>query len=591
MSSIQERINALRDAMKKAGLSAYIIPSSDPHQSEYVAEHWKSREWISGFTGSAGVAVITMDHAGLFTDSRYYLQAEQELAVSEFELHKAGQGGAEYFSWTLDQLSAGDRIGIDGALFTASQVSKYKSQCEARGVTLLMDQDLIAKVWKDRPALPEHALFTHDPKYAGLDRREKLAVIREKMAEAGASVYLVTALDDIAWAFNIRGRDVECNPVVIAYAAVEKQKARLFVDPAKVTESIRQELKGDGVELHSYEAFQSYVKTLEDPTFYDPARTNAYLVSLVDEKTPRVTGDSIIMHLKAIKNPTEQTWLRKVMVKDGVALAHAYKWLEDTLDSRGVTEVEFAEKLASCRAQQPGYFGESFSAIIGYKGNGAIVHYRPMPDSCKTIQKEGILLTDSGGQYEDGTTDITRTLALSAPTDEQRLHYTLVLKGHIGLAMAIFPEGTTGTQLDMKAREHLWARGLNYGHGTGHGVGFFLNVHEPPQGFVPNLSERGISPQKAGHYTSNEPGFYVTNGYGIRIENLVLCQPHPEFEGYLHFETITLFPIDTTLVDASLLTAEEKNWLNDYHKKVLEAVGPELDEAHRAWLTEKCKAI
>lgn len=279
------------------------------------------------------------------------------------------------------------------------------------------------------------------------------------------------------------------------------------------------------------------------------------------------------------------------MVKDGVALTHAYKWLEDTVKERGIKETEVAEKLAHFRSQQDGYFGESFSAIIGYKGNGAIVHYRAMEDTCKTIENEGMLLTDSGGQYVDGTTDITRTFCFSDPTSEQKLHYTLVLKGHIGLGMAVFPEGTTGAQLDIKAREHLWDRGLNYGHGTGHGVGFFMNVHEPPQGFVPNLSERGATVQKAGHYTSNEPGFYVKDSHGIRIENLVICQPHKEYDGFLELETITLFPIATNLIDKSLMTNKEVDWLNNYHQRVFEALSPQLDEEHKAWLEEKCRAI
>lgn len=591
MSTVQERIDALRKAMDAKGISAYIIPSSDPHQSEYVADHWKSREWISGFTGSAGTVVVTMDHAGLFTDSRYYIQAETELASSEFVLHKAGQGGGEYFSWTLDQLSPGDKIAIDGQLFTANQVARFKSRSAEKSVTLDVEADLIDEKWSDRPPLPDNMIFLHDPKYSGLDRTEKFEEIREKMKAQGAQVYLMTALDDIAWAFNIRGRDVEYNPVAIAYAAVDIKKARLFIDPEKVPDDVRHQLQATGVELHNYEAFVSYIKSLDKPVYFDANRTNAYLAEQVADGVSVINGDSFAMHLKAIKNHTEQAWLRKAMVKDGVALTHAYKWLEDTVKERGIKETEVAEKLAHFRSQQDGYFGESFSAIIGYKGNGAIVHYRAMEDTCKTIENEGMLLTDSGGQYVDGTTDITRTFCFSDPTSEQKLHYTLVLKGHIGLGMAVFPEGTTGAQLDIKAREHLWDRGLNYGHGTGHGVGFFMNVHEPPQGFVPNLSERGATVQKAGHYTSNEPGFYVKDSHGIRIENLVICQPHKEYDGFLELETITLFPIATNLIDKSLMTNKEVDWLNNYHQRVFEALSPQLDEEHKAWLEEKCRAI
>ncbi len=591
MSYIQNRIDSLRKAMREKGLSAYIIPGSDPHQSEYVADKWKGREWISGFTGSAGDIVITMDHAGLFTDSRYFIQAEQELSDSEFVLHRMGAGAPGFFTWAWQQLGAGDKIGLDGQLFSDTQVRSFRKSCAGKGIALDIECDLLDLVWTDRPPLPDGEIFLHDPKYAGADRREKFAAIRRQMDESGAAVYLVTALDDIAWAFNIRGRDVEYNPVAIAFASVEKNKARLFIEPEKVPEAIRQQLKEDGVEIHSYDAFSSYVKSAQGPIFYDPKKTNAYLAGQIDEGVDVVTGDSFVMHLKAIKNETEQAWIRKVMVKDGIALTHAYKWLEDTLRERGVTEVEMAEQIARFRAEQDGYFGESFSAIIGFQGNGAIVHYRPMPDSCKTITAEGILLTDSGGQYVDGTTDITRTLALGPVSDTQKKHYTLVLKGHIGLATSTFPEGTTGAQLDMKAREHLWHHGLNFGHGTGHGVGFFLNVHEPPQGFVPNLSERGYTPQRAGHFSSNEPGYYVEGSHGIRIENLVICQPHPEHKGFLHLETVTLFPIDTALIDKALMTNDEIQWLNEYHKRVYEALSPGLDNAHKAWLANKCEAI
>lgn len=591
MKSVQDRIDELRKAMGDRGISAYIIPGGDPHQGEYVADRWKSREWISGFTGSAGNVVITMDHAGLWTDSRYFIQGEEELSDSEFELHKSGQGGAEFFPWTMEQLKAGDKLAIDGSLFTASQIEKYSAACEEKGVKLDVDCDLIEEIRTDRKPIPDEPIFLHDEECAGLSRKEKIEKVQSEMKDRGVSAYLVPSLDDIAWLFNIRGRDVEYNPVAIAFAAVEDDKALLFIDPKKVPDDVKETLINSGIHLQPYDAFYSYVKSLGKPVYYDPNKTNGSIAAVLPRDLKKVTGDSIVMHMKSIKNDTEQLWLRKSMIKDGIALTHAYKWLENALATRGVEEVELAEKIAYFRSKQDGYFGESFAAIIGYKGNGAIVHYRPLPGKCKTIERSGMLLTDSGGQYVDGTTDITRTFALGEVTDEQKRDYTLVLKGHIGLATAVFPEGTHGLQLDIKAREHLWKHGLNYGHGTGHGVGFFLNVHEPPQGFVPNLGERGVTVQKAGHYSSNEPGYYVEGSHGIRIENLVVCHEHPELEGFLQFETMTLYPIDTTPIDKSLMTEEEVKWLNDYHERVYYELAPHLDLDHVEWLKQKCVAI
>jgi Xaa-Pro aminopeptidase len=591
MKSVQDRIDELRKAMGAKGISAYIIPGSDPHQGEYVADRWKSREWISGFTGSAGNVVVTMDHAGLWTDSRYFIQGEEELSDSEFELHKSGQGGAEFFPWAMEQLKAGDKLAMDGSLFTAAQIEKYSASCENKGVQLDVNCDLIEEIRTDRKPIPDEPIFLHDEEYAGISRTDKIEKVRAEMKKRGVSAYLVPSLDDIAWLFNIRGRDVEYNPVAIAFAAVEDDKALLFIDPRKVPEAVKKTLVKSDIHLQPYNAFNSYVKSLDKPVYYDPNKTNGSIAAVLPRELKKVTGDSIVMHMKSIKNETEQRWLRKSMIKDGIALTHAYKWLENELATRGVEEVELAEKIAYFRSQQDGYFGESFAAIIGYKGNGAIVHYRPLPGKCKTIERSGMLLTDSGGQYVDGTTDITRTFALGDVTDEQKRDYTLVLKGHIGLATAVFPEGTHGLQLDIKAREHLWKHGLNYGHGTGHGVGFFLNVHEPPQGFVPNLGERGVTVQKSGHFSSNEPGYYVEGSHGIRIENLVVCHEHPDLKGFLQFETMTLYPIDTAPIDKSLMTDEEVKWLNDYHERVYYELAPHLDLDHVEWLKQKCVAI
>ena len=588
-----QRINRLRQAMENKGLHAYVIPTSDPHQSEYVAEHWKSRVHYSGFTGSAGTLVVYRDNAQLWTDSRYFLQAEEQLADTGIDLAKIKSSGMdEMMDAIANQLDKGQKLGFDSRLFTQNQFEKIEKYSQDAGFALESNIDLPGELWDNRPAMPEDSVFEFQVKYAGEDRNEKLDRIRESMDGEDLSCFLLNSLDDIAWTFNLRGSDVECNPVFYAYAAIEKKKSVLFVEPKKISADLRSTLNKDGIELREYSAFRDYlVEIPHDATVgYDADRFNAQLVSLLKGVNKRQLK-SIPLRLKAQKNETEITHLRNTMVKDGVALLRAFRWLENELEKGATpTEYDLAEIIAQYRSKQSHYIGESFHAIVGYRANGAIVHYRPLPDSSAKINPDGLLLVDSGGQYLDGTTDITRTISLGNPTDDQKKHFTWVLKGHIALAKARFPKGTHGVQLDILARKPLWDQGLNFGHGTGHGVGFFLNVHEPPQGFMSGLGERGTSVFKKGMLTSNEPGYYEEGSYGIRIENLVLCVPS-DYKGFYQFETLTIFPISSELIDTAMMDDQEVEWLNQYNEQVKKKMAPYLDASEKKWLEEKCRPL
>ena len=592
---INSRISALRQQMQAQKLDAYVIPSSDPHQSEYAAEHWKSRSWISGFTGSAGLVVVTPTHAGVWTDSRYFLQAEEELENSELILHKQGIPHApEHIQWLKDNVPSNGKVGCDGMLFAVSQIRSMANAFYEKNIDIDTNQNLIPAIWADRPPLPSNQIFEHDIKFAGKSRAEKLGEIRAEMTKSEADFHLVSTLDDIAWIFNVRSNDVECNPVTIAYAIIGHETAYLFIAAEKVGEDLKEKLRDEGIFIKPYENIKEYLSNLPKgkTILVDSATTSNNLYTAIPKNQIK-KGKTIARYLKAIKNDVELEHINGAMIKDGLALTKLYRWLEAEVQKRSIPEVEVAEQLIGYRKAQGDYFGESFSAIVGYKGNGAIVHYRPMPETCASIKKEGILLLDSGGQYLNGTTDITRTSAMGTPTDEQKTNFTLVLKGHIALATIKFPKGTKGIQLDTLARMHLWNQGLNYGHGTGHGVGFFLNVHEPPQGFAETISLRGTTVFETGMFTSNEPGFYKTGEYGIRIENLIVTTEAEEtpYGQFLQFKTVTLFPIDLALVDETLLTPSEKEWLNNYHQEVFDKLSPLLDEDERAWMKEKCRVI
>ncbi|MFK7932897.1 MAG: aminopeptidase P family protein [Saprospiraceae bacterium] len=589
------RLTALRVAMKNQGVDAYIIPSSDPHQSEYVADRWKSRIWLSGFTGSAGTVVVTQKFAGVWTDSRYFLQAEEELKGSKFSLQKQGVPHApEHADWLATNLPKGAKVGCDGALFSVSQI-RHLAKVLPKEIELDTEVDLIGEIWKDRPTLPTGKVFEHAVEYSGKSRIEKLQMIRAKMQEAAADFYLITTLDDIAWTFNLRSNDVEFNPVAIAYAIIGQEIAYLFIDEQKMDSQLVDDFRGDGIFIKDYDSIETLLRKLpkgKKIQIHQPSISIKLYNQISTEQI--VKGKNIAAQFKAIKNPTEIEHIRQVMRKDGVALLKLYRWLEQEVSQRIVSEYEVAQQLIEFRRAQGKYFGESFPAIVGYRANGAIVHYRPLRNRSAVIKPTGILLLDSGGQYFNGTTDITRTTTFDEPTTEQKRNFTLVLKGHIALATAKFPKGTKGAQLDTLARMPLWQHNLNYGHGTGHGVGFFLNVHEGPQSISPNVTAgRGTVPFEAGMFTSNEPGFYKTNSYGIRIENLILCveDQKTEYGQFLKFETLSLFPIDLNLVDKNILTTEEIDWLNTYHQRVFDELSPLLDSEETTWLRHQCRNI
>lgn len=591
--SVNNNIQALRQQMNKYQFDAYIIPGSDPHQSEYAADHWKARKWISGFTGSAGNVVISNDHAGLWTDSRYFIQAAKELKGTKVKLHKLKVAHtSEYIDWILENIPSGGKVGCDGMLFSVGQIQRMEKLFREKNIQLDYSTDLLTEAWENRPPLPTNEIFEHKVKYAGKSRTKKLEVIRTQMKDQGADFHFISTLDDIAWIFNIRSSDVECNPVSIAYAVIGLKKAYLFINKKKVPMRLRKEFQRDGIILKKYEGIFDYLKNINTSKniLVDASTMNMKLYNAIPPEQI-IHGKTISTHLKALKNKTEVKHIKNAMIKDGVALTRLFMWLEKTLETGTVTEVEVAKKLSSLRAEQGEYHGESFDAIVGYQGNGAIVHYRPEEGSCATIKNEGILLLDSGGQYEDGTTDITRTIALGQPTAEQKRNFTSVLKGHIGLAELKFPKGTRGNQIEVLARQHLWQDGLNYGHGTGHGVGFFLNVHEGPQSIGSGITAKAATVIEAGMLTSNEPGFYKAGEYGIRIENLILAVDAEKtpFGQFLKFESVTLFPIDKNLIDYPMLTKREVQWLNDYHKEVYTKLSPFLNRKEKAWMKAKCE--
>ncbi len=579
--------------MARRGWDACLIPSSDPHQSEYVAAHWKGREWLSGFTGSAGLLVLTAEEAALWTDSRYVIQAKKELEGSGIEMCQQQTPFApEHLDWLLERLEPGNTLALDGSLFSVRQIRRMRKKLEPQGISLYCEDDPLDAVWVDRPPLPDTPVFVFPATYAGQTRLEKLERVRREMRERGADMHLVCTLDDIAWLLNIRGADVDCNPVAISYLLTGLEEATLFINPVKVSEDVRTALEKDGVELAPYGSLANRLRDIPSgqAVLMDSQRTSISTWEAVPPEVKVLEGPTLPVDMKARKNETEIAHLHQAMRKDGVALTKLYRWLEGVLSEREITEYDLTRQLDRFRQSQCNYYGESFYAIVGYEANGAIVHYRPREGSSASIRPEGLLLVDSGGQYLEGTTDITRTIALGPPTEEQKRAFTLVLKGHIALARARFPEGTTGVQLDTLARLPLWMEGLNYGHGTGHGVGFFLNVHEGPQAIAAQPASKSAKPLVAGMLTSNEPGFYKTDAYGIRTENLVLCKPSPQ-EGFLEFETLTLFPIDLRLIDEDLLSRAEREWLNRYHERVYETLQPLLNREEADWLSRKCAPL
>lgn len=590
--TIKQRIDALRTKFGQEGIAAFIVPSTDPHLSEYVAPHWQSREWISGFTGSAGTVVVTREKAGLWTDSRYFLQAAQQLEGSDIDLYKEMLPETPSIPAFLSaNLKPGEAVGIDGTVFSAEEAMQLQDKLKKDGISVKNIADPMNLIWTDRPAMPEGPAYIYETKYAGKSSQEKIATIRKEMEETGAEALLISALDEIAWTLNIRGNDVHCNPVVVSHLLIGKNDAHFFIQPQKVTEKLSAYLKEIGVSIHSYEDIEPFLNRLTaNSILLNPSKTNYAAYSAIRPDCRIVKGASPVALLKAIRNEQEIAGIHAAMQRDGVALVKFLKWLEEAVPAGGETEISVDKKLHEFRAAQPLYMGESFDTIAGYKEHGAIVHYEATPETDVPLKPEGFLLLDSGAQYLDGTTDITRTIALGALTEEEKTDYTLILKGHIDLAMAVFPEGTRGAQLDVLARMPIWQHRMNFLHGTGHGIGHFLNVHEGPQSI--RMNENPVTLQ-AGMVTSNEPGVYKAGSHGVRTENIVLTVKAGEgmFGNYLKFETITLCPICKKGIIKEMLTTEEIDWLNDYHRNVYEKLSPDLNKEEQEWLREATSKI
>ena len=594
MQTINERLVALRRWMKENALTAFIFPSSDPHNSEYVADHWKTREWISGFTGSAGTAVVTLHHAALWTDSRYFIAAAKELAGSEFLLMKERVEGTPSISeWLASELAEYDSpiVGVDGSVNTFVSVADLKESLATKGnMQVRCVDDPMDVLWLDRPVIPNNKICLHPLKYAGETTESKLARIRECLVKQGADGLLVTALDEIAWVLNLRGNDVHCNPVFVSYLLIAPDKVTLYIYKDKLSEEVQAYLSTEHVDVEEYDAVVEGLKRYAGKALLiDVSSTNYNLSTAVESEKIHV-GTSPIPMMKAIKNEVEQDCFRAAMLRDGVAMVKFLAWIKAAVEKGGETEMSLDERLTGLRAEQPMFQGISFDTIVGYEEHGAIVHYEATPETDIPVKPHGLVLIDSGAQYLDGTTDITRTIALGELTEEQRRVYTLVLKGHIQLDRLHFPAGTCGSQLDAIARAPMWREGYNYLHGTGHGVGSYLNVHEGPHQI---RMEWRPAPMQAGMTVTNEPGLYLEGKFGVRIENTLLIVPAETtaFGEFLKFETLTLAPIDTTPIVLEMLSVEEREWLNNYHRRVYETLSPYLDEAEKAWLKEATQAI
>ena len=588
------RIEELRTVMKSEGIDAFVFPSTDPHNREYVPEHWKGREFISGFNGSAGTAVVTMDDAALWTDSRYFLQAEEQLAGTGFRLMKLKIEGTPTISqWLGRKLAAngGTVVGIDGMVNSIGTVEALADELRAEGgITLRTNFDPLKVIWKDRPAIPSDMAIVHPQKYAGESAQSKIARIRQALRERHVEGMLVSALDDIAWALNIRGTDVHCNPVVVSYLLITMDSVTLYINSDKLTPVVREHLAANGVMTDEYENVKKGLAGYDGYNILmDPDETCYTLYKAYGDR-PKVLAPSPLPSMKIVKNETEIMGYRYAMLRDGIAMVKFLRWLVPAVEEGGVTEVSASDELEAFRAEQSLFKDISFDTIAGYGAHGAIVHYEPTPETDIELKPEGLLLLDSGAQYLDGTTDITRTIALGPVTDEQKHIYTLVLKGHIRLAMAKFPANASGTQLDILAREAMWREGLNYMHGTGHGVGSYLSVHEGPHQI---RMEYKPEPLRVGMTVTNEPGLYLAGKFGVRIENTMLITEYmnTEYGRFLKLEPLTLCPIDKAPIDVDMLADEELDYLNDYHAAVFKSLSPYLDDEMTEWLANACAPL
>ena len=604
---VQDKLTALRGLMQKEGLSAYIVPSTDPHASEYMASHWAEVHWLTSFTGEAGTAVVTMDQALLWTDSRYYLQAGIQLEGTTVSLMRESDIDCPKIAeWLISAISNQPKmadtsyVGVNPEMWSVNEYKKLKEQLAEAGIGL-KSVDLIRPLWtNDRPAIPTHRFFEFDTRYAGESVHSKMERMRSKMREKKADAMVVSALDEIAWVLNIRGNDVEYNPVVISYLVLEQEKCTLFVGSEKVTREVSAYLRANDIDIRGYNEVFGYLSGLECTILYDGAKVNEALYEAISTAAKTVNAQSPIQIAKSHKNDIELAGVRRAMEQDAVALVRFFRWLEsnDTREKMAdgkLTEWDLMEQLHTFRTMGKRFIEESFGTIAGYQGNGAIVHYAANEETAATVYPQGMLLLDSGGQYLDGTTDITRTVWLGGKIPAQaKRDYTYVLKGHLMLGHIRWPRGTRGNQLDALAKQYMWQAGITYGHGTGHGVGHFLGCHEGPQNIRTDMNPTVLEP---GQICSNEPGIYRTGKWGIRTENLVAVTPvdsTPEAtteDEWLTWETLTLCPYDTKLIDFSLLTEQERQWLNDYHAEVYRRISPLLDNEDAKWLRTKCKPI
>ena len=598
--TINKRLEDLREVMRREHLAACIFPSTDPHQSEYVADHWKGREWISGFNGSAGTAVVTLTSAALWTDSRYFLAAEEQLKGTEYQLMKLKIEGTPTIAEWLGRELKGSEVAIDGKCSSVNGVKDLIADLRKQGgITLRTNFDPLKLIWKDRPMIPENPVEIFPMEYAGESCHDKIARIRRALREKHADGMLMAALDDIAWTLNLRGSDVHCNPVFVSYMLISSKSVTLYINKVKLTPEVSAYLKAEDIKVEDYEQVENGLKNyFEYNILLDPDEINYRLYEVVRNKgrqdnhpqTEIVEEESPVKRMKTVKNEREIAGFRSAMLKDGIAMVKFLKWLSECSDYSECSEISVSDKLESLRAEQPLFRGISFDTIAGYGSHGAIVHYEATPETDIPLEPSGLLLLDSGAQYLDGTTDITRTIALGPLTEEMKKVYTLVLKGHIQIELCKFPSGASGTQIDILARQAMWREGLNYLHGTGHGVGTYLNVHEGPHQF---RMEWKPAPLVAGMTITDEPGIYLAGKFGARIENTLLIVPYKEteFGKFLQFESLTLCPIDKAPILVDILLPEEIAWLNDYHQHVFDTLSPHLSDDEIAWLQEACAPV
>jgi Xaa-Pro aminopeptidase len=588
------RIQQLRAAMLRHRIDACLVPSSDPHLSEYLPVRWKAREWLSGFTGSMGTLIVTADFAGLWVDSRYWSQAEAELAGTGIVLMKiGGSGGTQHIDWLGENMKAGQTVAVDGAVLGLNAARMLENALKPRGAQLRTDLDLLAEVWQDRPTLPTPPIYEHLPPHATTSRAAKLAETRAAMKSLGADWHFISTVDDIGYLFNLRGSDVNYNPVFIAHALIGMERATLFIMEDKVPQPVSDALARDGVDIAPYEKAPAALAELQGATLLiDPRRITFGLRQAIGGSVKIVEAINPTTFAKSKKTAEEAAHVRQAMEQDGAALCEFYAWLERTLGKETITELTIDDKITAARARRPGFVCPSFSTIAGFNPNGALPHYRATPESHATIEGDGLLLIDSGGQYLGGTTDITRVVAIGQPSAEQKRDVTLVFKGMMALSATRFPRGTKGPMLDAIARAPIWAAGIDYGHGTGHGVGYFMNVHEGPQTISGAMPEAHTA-MEPGMITSIEPGIYRPGKWGCRVENLVLTQSAgtTEFGEFLRFETLTLCPIDTRCLDLSLLRADEIEWLNAYHAEVRARLSPLVKGDAKAWLELRTQPV